>query len=120
MRNKIVLARVVKFNHRVGGTQPLCIKCGSEMICERNGVVVYYKMDRPTPGPVQHQISDISVADADRTIKFRKGDMDLVIFGDMYRCLSCGAGVVVGFSRRDLLSKHKGTLEGRQVQVLVR
>jgi len=61
-----------------GMVSPVCAKCGREMVCWRNGVVVWH----PTE-PVKGDPMD---------------DIDFVVIGDKYRCPDCGSEVVVDFS----------------------
>jgi len=58
------------------GLVAVCAKCGKEMFCQKNGVIVYHPME-----PVEKN----------------KGLIDFVAYGDKYKCPSCGAEVVIEF-----------------------
>jgi len=79
--------------------RPVCVKCGMEMTCAENGVLVYHPLEHATPGPAQERVGGISVVNVDRLIEgsWKDGDIDFVIYGDKYRCPGCGNEVVVDF-----------------------
>lgn len=45
---------------------PICVKCGREMYCAKNGVVIYHPIEFPSPGPVQEKVGDFTVVNTDR------------------------------------------------------
>ena len=62
---------------------PVCVKCGLEMDCIKNGTIVWHPME-----PVElHE--DL------------KSNIDFVIPGDMYECRKCGCQIVKGFPSRE-------------------
>jgi len=74
---------------------PVCVKCGREMRCEENNVVVYHPFEHATPGPIQEG----GVVYTDRMIEgsWEEGDIDFVVCGDKYKCSNCGIEIVTGF-----------------------
>lgn len=80
------------------GLTPICVKCGREMSCAKNGVVVYHPFKHATPGPVQEsKVGGFKVVYTDRMIEgsWKEGDIDFVAIGDKYKCPDCGFEVVV-------------------------
>lgn len=73
---------------------PICVKCGREMLCAKNDVVVYHPIEFPTGGPIQE--GNIVYTDRLCVNMWQPGDIDFVALGDKYRCPDCGTEVVVG------------------------
>jgi len=47
--------------------RPVCVKCGREMNCEKNGVVVYHPYEQPDPGPIQEKLKkNLTIIHTDR------------------------------------------------------
>ena len=82
--------------------RPVCVKCGREMQCEKNGIVVYHPYEQPSSGPVQEKVGNITIINTDRlmanSIDITK--IDFVVRGDKYKCPICGYEVVVGFGQQ--------------------
>jgi len=79
--------------------RPVCVKCGKEMCCERNGVLVVHLYERPRGAP-EKTIGDVHVINLDYAISpdhFDCGRVDFVVSGDRYKCLTCGNEIVTGF-----------------------
>jgi len=79
--------------------RPVCVKCGKEMECALNGVLVVHPFEHPEPGPVQETVGDITMVNMDRLMEgsWKDGDLDFIAYGDKYRCESCGSEIVTGF-----------------------
>ena len=79
--------------------RPVCVKCGREMVCALNGVLVVHPFEHPEPGPIQETVGGVSIVNTDRLIEgsWKDGDIDFIAYGDKYRCPFCGSGVVTGF-----------------------
>jgi len=84
----------------MGSLRPICVNCGREMSCAKNGIVVYHLLEHATPGPVQQEVGNFVVVDTDRLFEgsWKEGDIDFVALGDRYQCKKCGFSVVVGCS----------------------
>jgi len=79
--------------------RPVCVKCGREMQCEKNGVVVYHPYERPDPGPTVTKTKKMAMIHLDRLLvdSIDTTKVDFVVRGDKYRCPVCGFEVVTGF-----------------------
>ena len=55
--------------------RPICVKCGKEMVCQKNSVVVWHPIE-----PIEGNPMDA---------------IDFVTYGDKYKCPSCGIEVIV-------------------------
>jgi len=79
-----------QYTSNMGGTTmgeaiaPVCVKCGKEMQCIKNGTVVWHPME-----PLQQGGDLLS-------------DIDFIIIGDMYRCEMCGCQIVKGFPNHEV------------------
>jgi len=84
-----------------GNLRPICVKCGREMGCEKNEVVVVHPMEHAEPGPVQKQSERFTQVNVDALFEgsWKEGDIDFVASGDKYRCPVCGFEVIVGCDR---------------------
>jgi len=58
---------------------PVCVKCGREMRCAKNEVVVYHPFE-----------SNTGVEDA----------IDFAVIGDKFKCPGCGIEIVVNFGKQ--------------------
>lgn len=81
--------------------RPICVKCGREMSCEKNGVMVVHPMEHAEPGPIQEQGEGFTQVNVDALFEgsMKEEDVDFVIIGDKYRCPTCGNEIVTGFGR---------------------
>lgn len=59
--------------------RPVCVQCGKEMECIKNGVTVYHPME------------PVSMTD--------DNEIDFVVSGDKYQCPVCKIEIVTGFGR---------------------
>jgi len=71
---------------------PVCVKCGREMRCAKNEVVVYHPFE-----------SNTGVGDA----------IDFAVMGDKFKCPDCGIEIVVNFGKQMLatMSDHQEHLQ---------
>lgn len=84
--------------------RPVCVRCGREMQCIKNGVIVYHPYERPEPGPIAEDVRIIGrhvsffrCINIDRLIDIDITKIDFIVHGDKYRCPDCGYEVVTGF-----------------------
>lgn len=93
--------------------RPICCSCYIEMDCARNDIVVWHPTEDPN-GKTFH----------DKESNWEH--IDLVAYGDMYRCRSCGRAIVTGLSspivntgnQKELLGMIKETMKKSQVSVI--
>lgn len=109
----------------MGSLTPICVQCGREMRCEKNGVYIYHPLEHTTPGPIQEG----NIVYTDRMLEgsWKEGDIDFVTEGDKYKCPTCGHEVIVdcghlmiaspftGFSQRKLKGIIKKAREKTEV-----
>jgi len=80
--------------------RPVCVKCGREMNCEKNGVVVYHPYEQPDPGPIQEKLKkNLTIIHTDRMMDIDPTRIDFIVRGDKYKCPDCGYEVVLDFGR---------------------
>ena len=80
--------------------QPVCVSCGREMTCVRNGQVVYHPFEHARPDEkAQEVIDNLAIVDTDVLFEgtWKDGDIDFIVKGDRYQCPSCGIEIVTGF-----------------------
>jgi len=80
--------------------QPVCVSCGREMTCVRNGQTVYHPFEHARPDEeAQEVIGNLVTVNTDVLFEgtWKDGDIDFIVSGDKYQCPSCGIEIVVGF-----------------------
>jgi len=84
------------------GLNPVCVKCGRELTCAKNEVLVVHPFERPEPGPVVEKSEGFTLVNVDALFEgsWKDGDIDFIAQGDKYRCPGCGCEIVLGFSYR--------------------
>lgn len=77
------------------GLNPVCVRCGREMTCEKNGVLVVHYFEHADLGPIKEG----NVIYIDRLMEgsWKDGDIDFIAEGDKWTCLGCGSSVVMRF-----------------------
>jgi len=79
--------------------RPVCVKCGKEFRCEKNGHLVAHLYERPKGAP-EKTVGDIHIINLDYAISpdhYDCGRVDFLVSGDKYRCPACGNEIVTGF-----------------------
>jgi len=80
---------------------PICVKCGREMYCAKNDVVVYHPFEE-SPWIEKAEVKAQVI-----TMEWEDGDIDFLVFGDKYKCRTCGVEIIVGYG--DLLMAIPGS-----------
>ena len=81
---------------------PVCARCGKEMVCVKNETVVYHPYEHAEPStPAQKKVGDVVVVNTDVLIEggWQEGDIDFAVLGDTYECPECKARIVTGFGQ---------------------
>lgn len=105
----------------MGLVRPVCVKCGTEMECVKNGVLVYHPFEHATPGPVEETGGDVAIVHTDRMIEgsWKDGDIDAVAYGDKYGCPKCGLEIVTGFGGTIVAGPFEGQQSQKQLNKMV-
>jgi len=87
--------------------RPVCVECGKEMECTKNGflVVHFYEKPKGAPessiitGPINNPVT-VKVINIDYAISpdhFDCGRIDFIVKGDKYSCPTCEKEIVTGY-----------------------
>lgn len=83
--------------------RPVCVSCGKEMTCVKNGTVVWHPYEHARPHEkAQEVVNGVTIINTDVLIEggWQDGDIDFMVNGDMYECGKCGHQIVTGFGRK--------------------
>jgi DNA-directed RNA polymerase subunit RPC12/RpoP len=80
----------------MGSLTPICVKCGRETYCEKNGVYIVHPFEHAS-GFKEKTIGNTKIINIDYLIEgsWKEGDIDFIAMGDKYKCPNCGYEIVI-------------------------